>query len=101
MNFRGALKPALVLPPCQNALQRMGSFGGRGNKARLSISFPGESHAQETSDTFLQAVFLKMFGSWDHTLYPFEELAPERGSFVNGPFGGNLLTSELRSSGVL
>ena len=57
-------------------------------------------YAQETSDSFLQAVFLKMFGSCDHTLYPFEELAPERGSFVNGPFGSNLLTNELRSSGV-
>jgi type I restriction enzyme S subunit len=59
------------------------------------------SYVDDISDKLLQATFLEMFGSFDDTFYPFEELAhPGRGSFVNGPFGSNLLTSELRSSGV-
>ena len=35
------LKPALVLPRVSKRLT-IESFGGRGNKARLSISFPPE-----------------------------------------------------------
>jgi|HubBroStandDraft_6_1064221.scaffolds.fasta_scaffold17606_1 hypothetical protein len=38
---RASLKPALVLPRVSKRFT-IGSFGGRGNKARLSISFPAE-----------------------------------------------------------
>lgn len=58
-------------------------------------------YVRELSDSFLQSVFLEMFGSWDYPRYPLQELAKdERSAFVNGPFGSNLLTSELTSSGV-
>jgi hypothetical protein len=39
---RASLRPTLVLPRVSKRLT-IGSFGGRGNKARLSISFPAES----------------------------------------------------------
>lgn len=58
-------------------------------------------YVQELSNGFLQSVFLEMFGSWDYPYYPLRDLSKdERGAFVNGPFGSNLLTSELTSSGV-
>ena len=60
-----------------------------------------QRYALELSGPYLQSVFLEMFGSWDYPLYPLQELSKkERGAFVNGPFGSNLLTSELTSSGV-
>jgi len=58
-------------------------------------------YALELSGGYLQAVFLEMFGSWNYPLYLLQELSKdERGAFVNGPFGSNLLTNELTSSGI-
>jgi type I restriction enzyme S subunit len=58
-------------------------------------------YALELSDTFLPATFLELFGDQPFQRVLFEDLAlPERGSFVNGPFGSNLLTSELVRVGV-
>lgn len=58
-------------------------------------------YALELSDTFLPAAFFELFG---YTAFPqltLDELVlAERGSFVNGPFGSDLLTSELVSDGV-
>jgi type I restriction enzyme, S subunit len=55
------------------------------------------------TDDLLRSVFLDMFGcvgeEWRET--PFVDVALKtRNSFVNGPFGSNLLTSELRTEGV-
>jgi type I restriction enzyme S subunit len=55
----------------------------------------------ELSDTFLPAAFLQLFGDATFPHAALEELATkERNSFVNGPFGSDLLTSELTDSGV-
>ena len=58
-------------------------------------------YAVELSDTFLPAAFLELFAGQSFRRIAFEDLAlPVRGSFVNGPFGSNLLTSELIAEGV-
>ena len=58
-------------------------------------------YARQLSDTFLQSVFLDMFGNPNCERRALEELAiKKRGSFVNGPFGSNLLTRELVPNGV-
>lgn len=59
--------------------------------------------AIELADEFLRSVFLDMFGDpvegWREL--PFSTVAlDEKNSFVNGPFGSNLLTRELCDSGV-
>ncbi|MFC7050709.1 restriction endonuclease subunit S [Emcibacter nanhaiensis] len=54
-------------------------------------------------DEFLRATFLAFMEEQKEELfeYKFEELAlPDKNSFVNGPFGSNLLTSELTNEGV-
>jgi len=58
-------------------------------------------YALELTDTFLPAAFLELFGAGSFSRVALEELATdERNSFVNGPFGSDLLTSELTDSGV-
>ena len=58
-------------------------------------------YALELSDSFLPATFLEMFGNNPFPYVALEELATDdRNSFVNGPFGSDLLTSELTDSGV-
>ncbi len=57
----------------------------------------------DLTDQLLRSVFLDMFGdpddSWETV--PFLDVAKtEKNSFVNGPFGSNLLTSELQDTGV-
>ena len=59
------------------------------------------SYALELTDTFLPAAFLELFGDGSFSRVALEELATdERNSFVNGPFGSDLLTSELTDSDV-
>jgi type I restriction enzyme S subunit len=58
-------------------------------------------YALQLTDSFLPAAFLKLFGDRSCPNMPLEELAKdEQSSFVNGPFGSDLLTSELTTSGV-
>jgi type I restriction enzyme S subunit len=58
-------------------------------------------HALELIDTIVPAAFLRFFGNSSFARVALEELASdERNSFVNGPFGSDLLTSELTESGV-
>jgi type I restriction enzyme S subunit len=58
-------------------------------------------YALELTDTFLPAAFLELFGNSSFSCVALEELATgKRNSFVNGPFGSDLLTSELTDSGV-
>jgi type I restriction enzyme, S subunit len=55
----------------------------------------------ELSDAFLSAAFLKVFSDPSFPSVHLEELASkEKNSFVNGPFGSDLLTNELTDSGV-
>lgn len=60
-----------------------------------------KQHLQQL-DNLLKSVFLEMFGEprqW--ALVPLESIALKgRGTFTNGPFGSNLLTSELTDTGV-
>lgn len=60
-----------------------------------------KQHLQQLDD-LLKSVFLEMFGDpqqWE--LVPLESIAQKgRGTFTNGPFGSNLLTSELTDTGV-
>jgi type I restriction enzyme, S subunit len=58
--------------------------------------------AHDLGDELLQSVFLEMFGDFNqYERIPFEELAiKSKNSFTNGPFGSNLLTTELVSEGV-
>lgn len=60
-----------------------------------------KQHLQQLDD-LLKSVFLEMFG--DHDKFPFMTLssiaAEGKGTFSNGPFGSNLLTSELSDTGV-
>ncbi len=53
-------------------------------------------------DTLTQAIFIDMFGDpVNGDEYRFDELAVAgRGTFSNGPFGSDLLTSELTEAGV-
>jgi type I restriction enzyme, S subunit len=58
-------------------------------------------YALKLSETFLPTGFLELFGSLSFQRVPLGDLAlPVRGSFVNGPFGSNLLTTELVHEGV-
>ena len=58
-------------------------------------------YALELTDTLLPAAFLELFGGGSFSRVALEELATdERNSFVNGPFGSDLLTCELTDSGV-
>jgi type I restriction enzyme S subunit len=58
-------------------------------------------YALELTDTFPPAAFLELFSDYSFLNMTLEELATdERNSFVNGPFGSDLLTSELTDSGV-
>jgi type I restriction enzyme, S subunit len=58
-------------------------------------------YAVALTDTFLPAAFLELFGDRSFPHVTLEELATDdRNSFVNGPFGSDLLTSELTDSGV-
>jgi type I restriction enzyme S subunit len=58
-------------------------------------------YARQLSDTFLQSLFVDMFGHDDYEIKRLEEFAlQERGAFVNGPFGSDLLTSELVAAGI-
>ncbi len=53
------------------------------------------------TEELLRSVFLDMFEREKNTKVKLIELAAEeRNSFVNGPFGSDLLTSELQPSGV-
>ena len=57
--------------------------------------------AQTLSDSFLQSVFIKMFDVDKYASLPLVKLTSKnKGSFVNGPFGSDLLTTELVSQGV-
>ncbi|MBU4261347.1 MAG: restriction endonuclease subunit S [Proteobacteria bacterium] len=60
-----------------------------------------KQHLQQLDD-LLKSVFMEMFGDptqWE--LIPLESIAKKgRGTFTNGPFGSNLLTSELADIGV-
>ena len=52
-------------------------------------------------DTYVQSVFLDMFDVRKHPSVVLESLAlDEKGTFSNGPFGSDLLCSELVSKGV-
>ncbi|MCB1934815.1 MAG: restriction endonuclease subunit S [Nitrosomonas sp.] len=59
--------------------------------------------AIDLTDQLLRSVFLDMFGDpkvdWE-TVSFIEVAKPEKNTFVNGPFGSNLLTSELKDEGV-
>jgi type I restriction enzyme, S subunit len=58
-------------------------------------------YALELSDTFLPAAFNNLFGTNADNRIPLDDLAlRQRGSFVNGPFGSDLLTSELVATGT-
>jgi type I restriction enzyme, S subunit len=59
-------------------------------------------YARQLSDTYLQSVFLEMFGELSEikNVLFLEVAAKEKNSFVNGPFGSNLLTTELVSKGI-
>jgi len=58
-------------------------------------------YSLELTDTFLPAAFLELFGDCSFSRVALEQLATdERNSFVNGPFGSDLLTKELTDSGV-
>jgi type I restriction enzyme, S subunit len=58
-------------------------------------------YAVALSDTFVISTFHQMFANGSYPKVPLAELVrKERGSFVNGPFGSDLLTSELVSEGV-
>lgn len=58
----------------------------------------------QSTEQLLQSIFIDMFGDLKGNnvkTYSFEELAlPRRGMFSNGPFGSDLLTSELQNTGV-
>ncbi len=85
----------LALPPLDEQ-KRIAALLDKADRLRRA-----RRYVQELSNGFLQSVFLEMFGSWDYPYYPLRDLSKdERGAFVNGPFGSNLLTSELTSSGV-
>lgn len=85
----------LALPPLDEQ-KRIAALLDKADRLRRA-----RRYVQELSNSFLQSVFLEMFGSWDYPYYPLRDLSKdERGAFVNGPFGSNLLTSELTSSGV-
>src|SRR5262249_26026080 len=54
-------------------------------------------------DFLTESIFLELHESTKNVSRPMrlsDVAAPTRGSFVNGPFGSNLLTSELRKEGV-
>jgi type I restriction enzyme S subunit len=58
-------------------------------------------YALELTDNILPAAFLELFSDDSFSRVALEELAAdERNSLVNGPFGSDLLTSELTDSGV-
>ena len=58
--------------------------------------------AHDLGDALLQSVFMEMFGDFNrYEKVLFDELAiKSKNSFANGPFGSNLLTTELVSKGV-
>ncbi len=95
----------------------------RGNLAKLEVEIPPlpeqkriaaildkadairrkRQQAIQLADEFLRSVFLDIYqsGLKDFEEFSFIDLAlKERNSFVNGPFGSNLLTSELTEKGV-
>ncbi|MGA2979476.1 MAG: restriction endonuclease subunit S [Terriglobales bacterium] len=102
---RGAIMEGLnttILRECSIPLPEMSEqrrTAGRLEQAdRLAHT---RRYALELTDTFLPAAFLELFGHGSFPRVALEELATdERNSFVNGPFGSDLLTSELRDSGV-
>jgi len=49
-----------------------------------------------------QSLFLEMFGDIDSKIHTFNEIADNKmkGTFSNGPFGSDLLTSELTDKGI-
>lgn len=52
-------------------------------------------------DDYLKSMFLEMFGKFDYSTFTLESLAlKDRGTFSNGPFGSDLLCSELVEEGV-
>lgn len=53
-------------------------------------------------DDLLQSTFLEMFGDNKGITYKFKDLEDKtsKGTFSNGPFGSDLLSSELKKSGV-
>jgi type I restriction enzyme S subunit len=58
-------------------------------------------YALELTASFVPAAFLALFGHGSFSRVALEELAiNKRNSFVNGPFGSDLLTRELTDSGV-
>lgn len=90
------LKECTVPLPMLDEQKRITTLLEKANRLRRS-----RRYVRELSDTFLQSVFLEMFGSWDYSHHPLQKLSQDQhGSFVNGPFGSDLLTSELTSSGV-
>jgi len=90
------LDTRIPLPPLTEQ-KRIASLLARADRLRQL-----RRTAHDLGDALLQSVFLEMFGDFnEYEKVLFDELAlKSKNSFANGPFGSNLLTTELVSKGV-
>ena len=96
LNREDAYEQKIPLPPLTEQ-KRIASLLARADRLRHL-----RRTAHDLSDSVLQSVFLEMFGDINqYEKVLFGELATKaKNSFTNGPFGSNLLTTELVSKGV-
>lgn len=77
-------------------------------KKIAAILDAADAHRQKTKqllakyDELAQSIFLEMFGEMEGEDFSMLELSDtsEKGTFSNGPFGSDLLTSELTNQGI-
>jgi type I restriction enzyme S subunit len=95
LNREDAYRAQILFPPLPEQ-QRIAAILAKADRLRRQ-----RRYALELSAGYLQAVFHSLFKDATYQYMEFDDLAiKQRGAFVNGPFGSNLLTTELVSTGV-
>ena len=96
-HFKFVKRLQIPLPPLEEQ-KRIAAILDKADTIRRK-----RQQAIDLTDQLLRSVFLDMFGDpkvdWE-TVSFIEVAKPEKNTFVNGPFGSNLLTSELKDEGV-
>jgi type I restriction enzyme, S subunit len=92
----GVVKEAIVPLPPPKEQQRIVEILDQADELRRK-----RAEADSKAERIFPALFIKTFGDNNYPKYSLKQLAiDKRGAFVNGPFGSDLLTTELVSEGV-
>jgi len=95
LNLEQIRETKIPLPPIAEQ-KRIAAIAQKCDRLRRT-----RRYTQQLSDSYLQTVFQEIFKDASFNNYSLGDLAlNQRSSFVNGPFGSDLLTSELVAQGV-